>query len=343
MLFKQLFDKDTSTYTYILADSDTREAVIIDPVIEYVNRDLALISELGLELIYTLDTHIHADHITGSGEVRRQTNALSGVSILAKVDCIDCQLSHGDLIHFGQYVLEVRSTPGHTNGCLTFVIEADHQMMAFTGDALLIRGCGRTDFQQGDSATLYHSIHEQIYTLPDHTVIYPGHDYKGHTSSTVAEEKVHNPRLKTKVNQSYFMQIMKNLKLNPPKKIHEALPANLTCGIKDSTLPHSTPAHKEINVSSLEYLNDEILVDVRTLEEFESEQGHIQSACSIPLFELTDRVKTWQRDLPIVVICRSGKRSFQACSLLTQMNFTNVTNVLGGMNAYLTQSQNKET
>lgn len=342
MLLKQLFDKETSTYTYLLADYDTREAVIIDPVIEHVHRDLTLISELGLELIYTLDTHIHADHITGSGEIRRQTNALSGVSIFAKVECVDRQLNHGDLIHFGRYVLEVRTTPGHTNSCLTFVIEADQQIMAFTGDALLIRGCGRTDFQQGNSATLYHSIHEQIYTLANHTIIYPGHDYGGHMSSTVLEEKVHNPRLKTKINQSSFIQIMKDLKLNPPKNIHKALPANLTCGIKESALAHCLPTHKEINISSLDDLYDEILIDVRTSEEFESEQSHISSARSIPLFELTDQVKTWQRDLPIVLVCWSGRRSFQACSLLIQMGFTNVTNALGGINAYLTQHEDKD-
>ena len=232
MLLKQLFDINTSTYTYLLADSETREAVIIDPVIECVDRDLKLIDELELTLLYTLETHIHADHITGSGELRRQTGALSGVSAIAQVECVDHQLHHKDVIHFGRYSLEVRSTPGHTDGCLTFVVEAENQMMAFTGDALLIRGCGRTDFQQGSSETLYQSVHHQIYTLPDHTLIYPGHDYRGHTVSTVAEEKKHNLRLNTKIKQAEFVDIMNQLKLSHPKRIHEALPANLNCGIK---------------------------------------------------------------------------------------------------------------
>ena len=195
MLFKQLFDQDTWTYTYLLADPGSREAIIIDPVVERVDRDLKLIAELGLELVYTLDTHVHADHVTGSGELRNRTGALSGVASVAEVACVDRNLIHGDVLRFGRYALEVRSTPGHTNGCLTFVVETSGQTLAFTGDALFIRGCGRTDFQQGDAATLYSSVHGQIFSLPEDTIVYPGHDYRGHTMSTVAEEKAHNPRL----------------------------------------------------------------------------------------------------------------------------------------------------
>ena len=159
MLLKQLFDQATWTYSYLLADTDSGEAVMIDPVLEQVDRDLKLVNELGLKLAHVLDTHIHADHVTGAGELRRLTGALSGVAGVADVACADRALVHGDVVRFGQYGLEVRSTPGHTNGCLTYVVQADGKTYAFTGDALFIRGCGRTDFQQGDAP---HSI--ALYT-----------------------------------------------------------------------------------------------------------------------------------------------------------------------------------
>uniref|UniRef100_A0A8C1TBT9 ETHE1 persulfide dioxygenase n=1 Tax=Cyprinus carpio TaxID=7962 RepID=A0A8C1TBT9_CYPCA len=183
-LFRQLFESESSTYTYLLADADSREAVLIDPVLETVDRDLQLINDLGLTLKVALNTHCHADHITGTG--------------LLKKKC-----------------LTVRETPGHTDGCVTYVSEDEG--MAFTGDALLIRGCGRTDFQQGSPHRLYESVHKKIFTLPGHCFIYPAHDYKGQTVSTVDEEKKFNPRL-TKTLQE-FVNIMNNLNLPKPKKI----------------------------------------------------------------------------------------------------------------------------
>ncbi len=232
MLFKQLFDQDTWTYTYLLADAETREAIIIDSVIEQVDRDLKLIDELGLKLIYALDTHVHADHVTGAGTLRERTGAQSGVAAVAGVSCVDQNLEHGQKLSFGSYELEVRSTPGHTSGCLTFVVQANGQTMAFTGDALLIRGCGRTDFQQGDSATLRNSVYSEIFSLPNNTVVYPAHDYRGHTTSTVGEEKAHNPRLGNNISEEKFVKIMDELNLAYPKRIDEALPANLACGLK---------------------------------------------------------------------------------------------------------------
>ena len=211
MIFRQLFHQETCTYTYLLADELSREAVLIDPVIESIKRDLRLLDELGLKLIYSLDTHVHADHITASGMLRERTGARSGVSAQAGVACADQQLAHGDRLAFGRYELEVRSTPGHTAGCVTYVLDEGSKVMAFTGDALFVRGCGRTDFQQGDAATLYRSVHDQIYSLPADAVIYPGHDYKGHTSSTVAEEWQHNPRLNRKVDRATFVELMDEL------------------------------------------------------------------------------------------------------------------------------------
>ncbi len=233
MLLKQLFDQDTWTYTYLLADPDTREAIIIDSVIERVDRDLQLIADLDLKLLYAIDTHVHADHVTGAGILRERTGAKSGVAAIADVSCADEKLEHGQTLSFGAYSLEARSTPGHTNGCMTFVVKDAGQTLAFTGDALFIRGCGRTDFQQGDSATLRRSVYSEIFSLPDDTIVYPGHDYRGHTASTVGEEKSHNPRLGTQISEDGFVQIMADLKLGHPKRIHEALPANLACGVKE--------------------------------------------------------------------------------------------------------------
>jgi sulfur dioxygenase len=228
MWFRQLFDPESSTYTYLLADEDARVAVIIDPVLEQLERDLQLIAELDLELVYALDTHVHADHVTGLGKLRERTGAKTVLSERAGVGCADILVKEGDRIRFGSCELQVRETPGHTNGCVTYV--TDDHTMAFTGDALLIRGSGRTDFQQGDAHLLYHSVHEKIFTLPDACLLYPGHDYKGRTVSSVGEEKKHNPRLGDGRTEAEFVEIMSKLQLAYPKKIDVALPANLQCG-----------------------------------------------------------------------------------------------------------------
>jgi glyoxylase-like metal-dependent hydrolase (beta-lactamase superfamily II)/rhodanese-related sulfurtransferase len=336
MLLKQLFDQDTWTYTYRLADPDSREAIIIDPVVERVDRDLTLIAEMGLELVYTLDTHVHADHVTGSGELGKRTGALSGVAAVAKVTCVDRNLEHGDVLHFGRYALEVRSTPGHTDGCLTFVVEANGQTLAFTGDALFIRGCGRTDFQQGDAATLYRSVHGQIFSLPDDTLIYPGHDYRGHTVSTVTEEKAHNPRLKTDIAEAGFVAIMDGLNLSRPKRIHEALPANLGCGLAPQVGPDKAAdsAVKQLSADRLDDFSGGLVVDVRSREEFQGELGHLPNAVLAPLTELQQQAAAWQRDVPVLLVCHSGGRSSQGCSMLSEMGFTDVTNLSGGMMAW---------
>ena len=340
MLLKQLFDQDTWTYTYLLADPNSREAIIIDPVVERVDRDLKLIAELGLKLIYTLDTHVHADHVTGSGELRRRTGALSGVSAVAEVSCVDRKLVHGDVLPFGRYALEVRSTPGHTNGCLTFVLQAEGQTLAFTGDALFIRGCGRTDFQQGDATTLYRSVHEQIYSLPANTIVYPGHDYRGHSASTVAEEQAHNPRLKTDIDESAFVEIMNGLGLAHPKRIHEALPANMACGLAETEAEVATSKpFKEIDVQSVDLSAVSRVIDVRSPQEFDGELGHLPGAVLAPLSELSQHAPTWRREAPVLVVCGSGRRSAQGCALLHEMGFSDVTNLSGGMSAWRAQRE----
>ena len=232
MLLRQLFDAETCTYTYLLADEETREAVLIDPVREQLGRDLELLGELGLELVHVLETHVHADHVTGASLLRARTGARTVVSRDAGALCADVLVGDGDVIRFGKHALEVRSTPGHTDGCVTYV--TPDRTMAFTGDALLIRGCGRTDFQQGNPRTLYRSVHDKIFTLPDACAIYPGHDYKGRTCSTVAEEKALNPRLGGGKTEDEFVAIMQDLHLAYPRKIDIAVRANTRCGRLDT-------------------------------------------------------------------------------------------------------------
>ncbi|XP_071782710.2 persulfide dioxygenase ETHE1, mitochondrial [Centroberyx gerrardi] len=229
LFFRQLFESVSSTYTYLLADRETREAIIIDPVLETIDRDVKLIDELGLTLKLAVNTHCHADHITSTGLLKKRLVGLKSAISRFSGASADVLLSEGDKIAFGKHHVTVRETPGHTDGCVTLV--TGDQSMAFTGDALLIRGCGRTDFQQGCSKRLYESVHQKIFTLPNQCLIYPAHDYKGQTVSTVGEERRFNPRL-TK-NLEEFVDIMNNLNLPKPAKIDIAVPANLVCGLHE--------------------------------------------------------------------------------------------------------------
>ncbi|CAG2168714.1 unnamed protein product [Oppiella nova] len=236
VLFRQLFDRISCTYTYLLADKVTKEAILIDPVLECVDRDLQTVQELGLNLKYVANTHCHADHITGSGLIKTRLNANPSQptvkSIISELSGAkaDIKVDDNDVITCGEAIkLKVVATPGHTSGCVTYV-DTDNGLV-FTGDALLIRGCGRTDFQQGDSGLLYESIHQKIFTLPDNFSVLPAHDYKGQLVSTVSEEKRFNPRL-TKSKEE-FIDIMANLKLDLPKMIDIAVPNNLVCGLHD--------------------------------------------------------------------------------------------------------------
>jgi len=225
MLFRQLFDAETSTYTYLLADEATREAALIDPVLEQVERDLKLIKELGLKLVLVLETHVHADHITSAGVLREKTGATVAASARG-APCVNLQVAHGDVVHVGNLEVEVLETPGHTDDSLSFLCEG----RLFTGDTLLVRATGRTDFQNGDAGQLYDVITCRLFTLPEETVVYPGHDYAGHALSTIGEEKRHNPRLAGKTREA-FIAFMKERKLPPPKKLDVAVPANRACGM----------------------------------------------------------------------------------------------------------------
>ncbi|XP_076938152.1 persulfide dioxygenase ETHE1 homolog, mitochondrial-like isoform X2 [Bidens hawaiensis] len=201
LLFRQLFEKESSTYTYLLADAShpDKPALLVDPVDRTVDRDLSLVNDLGLKLVYSINTHVHADHVTGSGLIKTKVPGVKSIISKASKASADILVEAGDKIQFGDLYLEVRATPGHTVGCVTYVTgdgpDQPQPRMAFTGDAVLIRGCGRTDFQGGSSKQLYESVHSQIFTLPKDTFIYPAHDYKGFTVSTVGEEMLYNPRL----------------------------------------------------------------------------------------------------------------------------------------------------
>ena len=229
MLFRQLFDRSSCTYTYLLACDRTAQAVLIDPVVACVERDERLLSELELSLRWVLETHVHADHVTGSATLRDRLGGESVVAANAGVVGASRAVRTGDRVVFGDRYLEARETPGHTAGCVSYVLD-DHSAV-FTGDALFVRGCGRTDFQAGSSVTLYRSVHTQLFTLPDATKVYPGHDYNGQTVSTIGEERAHNPRLGGGRDEDAFVAIMNALDLSPPAHIDVALPANLKGGV----------------------------------------------------------------------------------------------------------------
>ncbi|NEZ59371.1 MBL fold metallo-hydrolase [Adonisia turfae] len=226
MLFRQLFDRATWTYTYLIADLVTREAALVDPVLEQVDRDYRLLTELELVLKYCLETHIHADHITGTGRLRELTECEGVVPQNANAACASRYLQHGEILRVGNVNIQAIETHGHTDSHMSYRVNGTHVL---TGDALFIRGCGRTDFQSGDAGTLYDHVTQRLFTLPDETLVYPGHDYQGQTVSTIDEEKRFNPRFVGK-DRASFIQFMNNLHLPNPKRIMEAVPANEQCG-----------------------------------------------------------------------------------------------------------------
>jgi glyoxylase-like metal-dependent hydrolase (beta-lactamase superfamily II) len=225
LVFEQLFDPESSTFTYLLGDSERKEALLIDPVLEQLERDLGRLTALGLKLVHTVETHVHADHVTGGGELSARTGSLPVVHRLSPITCEAVRVSEGDRIRVGIVELGVIETPGHTPESLSFV----NDEAVFTGDALLIGTCGRTDFQGGDAGALYDSVHHKLFTLPEALRVYPAHDYKGRTSSTIGAEKASNTRLTGRTREA-FIALMAALGLPPPAKIDVALPANLGCG-----------------------------------------------------------------------------------------------------------------
>ena len=253
LLFRQLFDPESSTYTYLIADRHTKDAVLVDTVLEQGDRDLQLLHDLGLNLRYCLETHIHADHITGAGKLRQQTGCQVLVPQYATARSADHSLTDREILMIGTVRIEAISTPGHTHSHSAYLINNTHLL---TGDALLIRGCGRTDLQGGDAGTLYDTVFQRLFTLPDDTLVYPGHDYKGRTVSTIGEEKRLNPRFKDRTRDQ-FITLMNHLGLSYPKKINQAVPANEYCG---DYIPHESSQ----NGVSVDRESDRFAID-RTL------------------------------------------------------------------------------
>jgi glyoxylase-like metal-dependent hydrolase (beta-lactamase superfamily II)/rhodanese-related sulfurtransferase len=340
MILRQLFDQVSSTYSYLLADPHTREAVFLDTVFEQHARDAALVRELDLKLVGVLDTHCHADHVTGAWLMKTELGGKIGLSVEYQAENVDLPLHHGDVVRFGAQTLEVRATPGHTNGCLSFVT-ADHAMV-FTGDALLVRGAGRTDFQNGDARRLFRSIREQLFTLPDECIVYPGHDYDGRTSSTIGEERLYNPRIGGGAREEDFVGYMSNLALPHPKQIALAVPANLRAGQPaDGKAPHE-PAWgpvvttyaglPEIAPDWLAHHRQDVnVLDVRSAAEFDGELGHLEGAQLIPLDDLRARVSEVPADKPVVVVCQTGRRSGMGTLILRKAGLTRAANLAGGM------------
>jgi sulfur dioxygenase len=229
MLFRQFFDRDSSTYTYLLASGHGREALIIDPVKAQVSHYLAAIEALELRLVSAIDTHTHADHITGLGDLRGSTGCTTLMGEFTQAECVSRHVHEGELLDVDGVQLQAIYTPGHTNESFSFVLRPSQPNAVFTGDVLLIRGSGRTDFQGGDPSRSWDSIVNKLFRLPDDTVLYPAHDYKGWTASSIGEEKRHNPRLAGKTEAEY-VAIMQNLKLPNPQMMDIAVPANLACG-----------------------------------------------------------------------------------------------------------------
>ena len=319
MIFKQLYDLETSTYTYLVADENTKEGVIIDSVKENLERDLALMKELGIKLVYSLDTHIHADHITATKLISERTGAKTVSPWTAQVPCADILLQDGQTLNFGRHELKGIYTPGHTNTCMSYLIAG----MVFTGDALFIRGTGRTDFQSGSAEALYSSIKDKLYTLPENTLVYPGHDYRGMLVSTIGEEKQFNPRININTSQEDFIQTMKNLKLADPKKIHEAVPANLKCGIVDKQALGSS--------------SQAVYIDVRSQDEHKS--GSVPGSICIPHDQITANLSSIPSDKPVVLYCRSGKRSKKAKEELVKLGYKNISEIEGGFMAWTAEGK----
>ena len=318
--FRQLLDQDTWTFTYLLWDLDNREGIIIDPVREQFERDLCLVGELGVRMVYALDTHVHADHVTSLGMLREEMGLPTAAGEPSGVPCADIMLNDGYTLGFGRHTLTALATPGHTDACTSFKVEN----MVFTGDALLIRGCGRTDFQQGDPEMLYRSITQKLYDLPDETLVYPGHDYNGKSVSTIGEEKQYNARIPSTQTESDFAELMNSLNLPRPKHIDEAVPANMGCGI---SVDHGHLTEEVFGVRDLQKIltalsENEVVIDCRTPDEYEA--GHIPGAINLPMGKELDQLGELQDYRKIYLYCYSGRRSQTVFATLTSKGLDNL-------------------
>ncbi len=333
----QLFDPASSTYTYILFDPDSREALLIDPVDEQLQRDLATLRQLGLKLLWTAETHAHADHITSAAQLAEHTGARTAAPAGCGIGSAAVQLQDGDTLRLGQQTVRILHTPGHTAGSVSYVWECEGERHVFTGDTLLINGCGRTDFQSGSAEAMYHSLTQVLFALPDDTTVWPGHDYQGRTHSSIAHEKAHNARVAGK-SLAEFVTLMHNLQLPRPKRMDEAVPVNLNSGVRHdvdgAALAHPRPATGYAGDVSPQLawawvqVGQAVMVDVRTDAEREW-VGFVPGAVPLAWKQWPGMVMNPQFDeglrqaaaqgLPMVLLCRSGVRSIAAAKRATEL------------------------
>jgi glyoxylase-like metal-dependent hydrolase (beta-lactamase superfamily II)/rhodanese-related sulfurtransferase len=326
MIFRQLFDPASSTYTYLLGDRATGAAVVIDPVLEQSARDLALTQSLGLRLEWVVDTHVHADHVTGANALKAATGALTAVGAGCEAVGYDCALRDGDRVEFGAEQLLALATPGHTPGSTSFV----WRDRVFTGDTLLIGGCGRADFQGGDARALYASITGRLFALPDDTRVFPGHDYQGRTETSIGRERTANPRLAGKT-EAEFVALMAALDLPRPRRIDEALPRNRIGGLVDADdAPWATLAVGDTERALAD--DRALLIDLRDHDDYAA--GHARGAVPARHDDL-ERLAGLARGCgALYLICRTGRRSLIATRALAARGVANVVNVAGGMRAW---------
>jgi glyoxylase-like metal-dependent hydrolase (beta-lactamase superfamily II)/rhodanese-related sulfurtransferase len=334
MIFRQLFDSVSGTYSYLIASRKGAEALIIDPVLEKVDRYIQLLNELDLRLVKAVDTHLHADHVTGLGALRDRTRCVTVMGENTKADVVSMRLADGDRLDIEGISLDVIYTPGHTDDSYSFTM-GDR---VFTGDTLLIRGTGRTDFQNGDPRAQYESIFNRLLKLPDETLVYPAHDYKGDTVSTIGEERRCNPRLQVKSVDDY-VQLMNNLKLPNPKMMDVAVPANMHIGLAQSAVAEKGWALLPLEAMALVGRPDIALVDLREKRERER-HGVIPGALHEPYTELADNIgpggllRALGADRRVVFYCAYGERSAMAVQAAQEAGITSACHIQGGIAAW---------
>jgi glyoxylase-like metal-dependent hydrolase (beta-lactamase superfamily II)/rhodanese-related sulfurtransferase len=336
MLFRQLFDSVSGTYSYLLASRRGGEAMIIDPVIEKVDRYLGLIKELDLKLVKAVDTHMHADHITGLGALRDKTHCITVMGEQTKADVVSMRLADGDKLTIEGLALDVIYTPGHTDDSYSFVMPD----RVFTGDTLLIRGTGRTDFQNGDPRAQYESIFGRLLRLPEATLVYPAHDYKGDTVSTIGEEKAYNPRLQVKSVDEY-VALMNNLNLPNPKMMDVAIPANMKVGYLQEEIANRGWAFSAQKALALIGQPDVALIDLREKSERER-HGVIPGSLHVPYPSLQESISAGgmlhelakSTSKRIVFYCAFGERSAMAVQAAQDAGLASACHIQGGMGAW---------
>ncbi len=330
MLFEQFFDPDSSTYTYLVARRRGGEALLIDPVVDRTDEYLRAIEYLDLKLVQAVDTHVHADHVTGLGKLRDLTGCVTAMGAQTQVECVSRTFEDDEVIEVDGLEFEALYTPGHTDDSYSLLM-GDR---VFTGDTLLIGGTGRTDFQNGDARAQYDSLFNVLLKLPDDTLVFPAHDYRGNRVTTIGTERLTNPRLQVRSADEYA-ELMANLNLPHPKMMDVAVPANRACGTAKPA-PSSPSSASGLHRTSARGVDVKRyrVVDVREPDEWAGELGHIPQAELVPLAGVERAASEWKADQPILLVCRSGRRSARAGEALLKMGFRDVTNLEGGMLAW---------